>query len=109
MNAKTIIGFMFFLVDVLVLITGAAALYAGIHSLGTESGEGGIKVVVTKLGQLTGINGSLLVILIGAAMVVAALGYALKAYQEAVREEGGLKDTIRHFAHAARRPKRVPG
>jgi hypothetical protein len=51
-----------------------------------------------RLGEITGINGQLVVFLAGVAMVVAALGYALKAYQEALRFEHGLKDAIRHFA-----------
>jgi len=36
--------------------------------------------------------------MVGALMVLAALGYALKAYREAVYYEGGLKDTVRQFA-----------
>jgi|SRR5713101_1000958 len=98
MNVKTLIGVLFFLVDVAVLAIGSLCIYSGIQSVGTSGGEGGIKLIVKKLGEVSGMNGSALILAAGVAMVLAALGYALKAYQEAVRHEGGLKDTVRHFA-----------
>ena len=95
---KTLIGILFFLVDLTVLVLGAVLCATGIGLLGSGSGEGGIKLVVKAVGEITGVNGQLVVFIVGALMVLAALGYALKAYQEAVRHEGGLKDTPRHFA-----------
>lgn len=98
MSAKTLIGILFFVIDLFVLAIGAVCIYAGIQSMGNVGGEGGIKLVVQKIGEVSGMNGSALILAAGVAMVLAALGYALKAYQEAVRHEGGLKDTVRHFA-----------
>jgi len=98
MSGKTLIGVLFFVVDLVVLAVGGLCIYAGIQSIGSAGGEGGIKLVVQKLGEVSGMNGSALILAAGLAMVLAALGYALKAYQEAVRHEGGLKDTVRHFA-----------
>jgi hypothetical protein len=103
MNAKTLIGFLFFLVDIIVLALGGFCLYVGVQALGADGGDGNIKLVVKKLGEISGINGNALVLVAGVAMILSALGYALKAYQEAVRQEGGLKDTVRHFAPIQRR------
>ena len=98
MDRKLVLGAFFFLVDLAVLIIGTIIIFTGIGLLGHGSGEGGIKVVLEKIGEITGINGQLVVFLAGVLMVIAALGYALKAYQEALRFERGLTDTIRHFA-----------
>lgn len=95
---KTVIGILFFFVDLAVLVLGAFLCLTGIGLLGSGSGEGGIKLVVKAIGEITGVNGQLVVFIVGALLVLAALGYALKAYKEAVRFEGGLKDTLRHFA-----------
>jgi hypothetical protein len=56
---------------------------------------------VEQIGRIIGINFSLvafLVVLGGFALVLAATGYALKAFQDARVSEGGAKDTIRHFS-----------
>ncbi len=95
---KTVIGLLFFLVDLGVLVLGALLIGTGVGLLGSGNGQGGIKLVVQGIGEITGINGQLVVFIAGVAMVLAALGYALKAYKEAVHYEGGLKDTVRHFA-----------
>jgi hypothetical protein len=95
---KTLIGILFFLVDLAVLVLGIILCATGIGLLGSGSGEGGIKLVVKELGEITGVNGQLVVFVVGALMALAALGYALKAYQEAARTERGARDTLRHFA-----------
>jgi hypothetical protein len=95
---KTMIGLLFFLVDLAVLVLGALLIGTGVGLLGSGSGEGGIRLVVKEIGEITGINGQLVVFIAGVLLVLAALGYALKAYKEAAQFEGGFKDTVRHFA-----------
>ena len=62
-------------------------------------GEGGISVISKALGEITGINGQLVIFLAGIFMVMSALGYARKAFQEARQyETSTIQDTVRHFS-----------
>ena len=94
-------GVFFFLLDLVTFLVGIGLLICGIVALGTLSGEGGIPLVVEQVGRIIGINFSLvalLVVLVGLAPALAAIGYALKALQDAKKSEGGAKGTIRHFS-----------
>jgi len=102
MDAKLVIGLLFFLIDASVFVVGTLFALIGVGLLGSSTGEGAIKVVVEKIGEISGINGQLVVFLTGAAMILASLGYALKAYHEAIQHERGLKDSVRHFAPLSR-------
>jgi formate hydrogenlyase subunit 3/multisubunit Na+/H+ antiporter MnhD subunit len=94
MDAKLVIGLLFFLVDAAVFVVGTLFALIGVGLLGSRTGEGAIKVVVEKIGEISGIT--------GAVMILASLGYALKAYHEAIQHERGLKDSVRHFAPLSR-------
>ena len=100
-DTKFIAGMFFFVLDLVTFLVGIVLLICGIVSLGILSGEGGISLVMEQVGRIIGINFSLvvfLVVLVGFAVVLAATGYALKAFQEAKISEGGVKGTIRHFS-----------
>ena len=97
-DAKLVAGVLFFLMNLATFILGVVLLFTGLGFVGSDGGEGGIHLVVKKVGEITGINGHMVVFLAGIAMILAAVGYARKAYQEARAFEGGLPDTIRHFS-----------
>ena len=94
---KTFVGVIFFVMDLGALIFGALLTLIGIGLLGEGTGEGSIKIIVDNIGQLVGVNGQLVVLLAGVSIVLASLGYASKAFVEAMRYESGPRDTIRHF------------
>jgi|SRR5713101_4828763 len=73
MDAKLVIGVLFFLIDFAVFLVGTLLALVGIGFLGSGTGEGAIKVVVTKVGEISGINGQLVVFLTGAVMILASL------------------------------------
>lgn len=107
---KVLLGLFFILVDLLVVLFGAGLTCMGVIQLGSDSGEGKIKVILKVIGEISGVNGRLVVILAGVAMILLALGYALKAFQGvvAIRQvsgiqpivvrKRGIRDIIRHFA-----------
>jgi phosphohistidine phosphatase SixA len=97
-DMKFFTGVFFFLMDLLAFVVGIWLLWAGLRLLGGGGGEGKISIVVNQIGQMTGVNGTIVVFVAGLALVLAAVGYARKAYQEARAFEGGLPDTIRHFS-----------
>jgi hypothetical protein len=94
---KMLFGFVFFLVDVGALVFGASLTLIGVGFWGDSSGQGNIKVIVEKVGEITGANGQLVLALAGVIVVLAALGYASKAVVEAIKYEGGTRDIIQHF------------
>ena len=72
--------------------------FLAVSALGAV-GEGGISVISKALGEITGINGQLVIFLAGIFMVMSALGYARKAFQEARQyETPTIQDTVRHFS-----------
>jgi hypothetical protein len=106
MSAKLVLGILFFLVDLAVFVVGGCLLLIGIGLLGHGTGAGDIKVVISKIGEISGINGQLVVFLTGAAMILISLAYALKAYTAAAAEAAAaahkvgrqiLQDTIQFF------------
>lgn len=97
MDMKLVSGILFFLMDVVTFAVGLVLVSIGIGLI-SDGGEGGIKLVIQKVGEITGINGQMVIFLAGVGFVLSAVGYARKAYQEAIRYERGLKDTVRHFS-----------
>ena len=63
MDAKLVIGLLFFFVDMAVFLVGTLFALVGVGLLGSGTGEGAVKVVVTKIGEISGINGQLVVFL----------------------------------------------
>jgi uncharacterized membrane protein (DUF373 family) len=84
------------------LAFGMVLTLIGVGLLGQSSGEGGIKVVIRTVGEITGINGQLLLTLAGVVIVLSVVGYTLKALTESMKYEhgwkigvkDGLKDTV---------------
>jgi hypothetical protein len=97
-DMKFVTGLFFFLMDLLVFVVGVWLLWSGLTLLGSDSGEGKISIIAEQFGQITGVNGKLVVFVAGVVLVLASVGYARKAYQEARALEHGFKDTIRHFS-----------
>lgn len=97
-DMKFFTGVFFFLMDLLAFVVGVWLMSSGLGLLGGGSGEGNISIIVDQVGQITGVNGRLVVFIAGFALVLASVGYARKAYQEARALEHGLKDTVRHFS-----------
>ncbi len=91
-------GSLLCIVDVVVLGLGIWLLTVGLGLLGGGTGEGGISIIVEQIGEISNVNGRLVVFLSGLALVLASLGYARKAYQEAKTLERGFVDTVRHFS-----------
>ena len=94
---KLLFGIVFFLIDFAAFAFGVLLSLIGLGLLGEGTGEGNIKLIVENIGEISGINGQLVVLVLGVIIVAAALGYASKAFIEAIKYEHGLKDTIQHF------------
>ncbi len=104
---KAFIGVMFFLVNLVVFTLGFIAYFTGIYTSLPHVGDGDLQVILMKVGAYTGINGSLLIGVIGALMMIAPFGYAIKAYNEALRRSGGFISAIKHFAPTKRKRRQV--
>ena len=94
---KTVIGWLFCVVDIIVLGLGVTLVFVGLGLLGSGTGQGTINIILENLGEITGINGHLVVFLAGVLIAAAALGYAGKAFKSAVQWESGPQDTPKHF------------
>ena len=94
---KTLVGTFFFAMDLIALMFGVLLAVVGIGLVGEGTGEGSIEIIIKNIGQLTGVNGQLLVFIAGVFLILASLGYASKAFVEAIRYESGAKDIIKHF------------
>lgn len=97
-DMKLVSGVFFFLMDLATFIFGGILTFRGAGLLVSGGGGGNIKLAVEKIGEVTGVNGQVLILCAGLALVLASIGYARKSFQEARALEGGLKDTIRHFS-----------
>lgn len=76
-------GLLLFAIDLATFIVGLVLLAAGGYSAIFGGGEGDIKLVINKVGEITGINGAVVVFFAGLFLVVVFLFYALKAYEDA--------------------------
>ena len=94
---KKLFGIVFFIIDLGAFLFGVTLAIIGLGLIGDGTGEGSISVILENIGEISGINGQLLVFLAGVFVIAASLGYASKAVMEAIRYEGGLKDSIEHF------------
>jgi hypothetical protein len=97
LDRKDIIGLFFAILALATFLLGGLVLYRGLESVLTGGGEGSITINIKVVGEMKGVNGSLALIFLGIALILTTLGYVSKAYREARREEGGVKDTIRHM------------
>jgi len=95
---KLVSGVFFFLMDLATFIFGGILTFRGAGLLVGGGGEGKIKLAVEKIGEVTGVNGQVLILCAGLALVLASMGYARKSFQEACTKERGWRDTIRHFS-----------
>src|SRR6266540_3647379 len=97
-DAKLVSGTFFFLMNLATFALGVWLVVIGLGFVRASGGEGGVKVVIEKVGEITGVNGQSIVFFAGIGISLSAVGYARKAYQEAVKYEGGAKNTIRNFS-----------
>ena len=71
---KPLFGLVFFLIDLAALVFGVLLSLVGLGLLGKGTGEGNIKVIVENIGEISGINGQLAVLVLGVIIVATALG-----------------------------------
>jgi uncharacterized membrane protein len=92
MNKKAIFGVAAFLVVLALLLSGGFVLLAGFGFIGHGiASEGNIEIDYQS-GKITGLNGQLLVLIMGAAMILAAACYASQATDRALHENKQKQD-----------------
>jgi hypothetical protein len=84
MNAnKTLFGSIFAFFNLVVLLAGIWLIYVCFPGLG----EGQISIVAETIGKVSGINGHLAGIFVGAAMAITAVIYGHKSFTENLEHE----------------------
>jgi hypothetical protein len=79
---RIVFGFLIVICDLVVLFTGFCLTFAGLGLLGSGGGQGNIKIVIEKAGEISGIDGHLAVIVLGVAMMVVSVILALQGFKE---------------------------
>lgn len=78
---QVVAGLFFMLVDLFMIVFGFILALIGAGLIGNGGGQGNIKVVVEKVGEITGINGYALIFVAGFVLIALAVTLALKAFQ----------------------------
>jgi hypothetical protein len=73
---KTVLGLLFCFIALATLFLGFILI--GLSLLSNNISEGSIEIILENIGKITHINGQLVVFIIGAVLVVFALGYTSK-------------------------------
>ena len=84
-DLKKVLGWCCFFLILVTFASGLALMVISSYYLFIGSGEGEIKLVIKVLGEATGINGHLVIFLVGAALLVVSLGYSLKVLNQAAK------------------------
>lgn len=99
LDLKLVSGIFFFGIDLAVFLIGSLLLWIGVNLISSDGSQGTISLIVKEVGEITGINGSVVVLLVGFCLVCLAVSYALKAYQAALEAAANeLPDMIKHFS-----------
>lgn len=95
---KLIFGSCCFFLNLVALLSGVALISKTLPFIG----EGEASAVVKILGEISGVNGHVVGLFLGVAIVFASLMYSHKTYQETLQfETKSFGDFVRH--HALRR------
>jgi hypothetical protein len=94
-TVKLIFGGVCVLFNLAVLVSGIWLIIVCVPGIG----EGGASAAVEFLGEVTGVNGHVVGIFLGAAMAICSMMYTHKAYTEALAyETRSLPDIVRHHS-----------
>ena len=96
---KLIFGSCCFLLNLAALISAFVLIFKSLPFIG----EGQASAVVRILGEISGVNGHVVGLFLGVAIVFVSLMYSHKSYQETLQfETRSFGDFVRH--HAPRQP-----
>ncbi len=90
-------GWLFFFMVLAAFLTGLILVGIGVYLLFSTGGEGTINLVVENIGEATGINGHLVIFLIGVILILIPVSFVLKAFNEAIKH--GLFDLIKFIKY----------